>query len=429
MRVSSWRIPRIVLTERAFRARHRMLRIVLWLNLPVIIAVAVFSGHAGVHLGAPSGHGAHETVPISHIVIVWLFIAGTLLCALLSGVPRTPRGGAMVVSVGFLLGAAALVHGGGGLTDLHFQYFVVLALISLYQDAATFIMAIVMVAAHHLVMGLLMPDMIYSTPVARAHPMLFAALHAAFVLAMCAAQVVYWSFSATSQAATTAAREEAAQAVEAAREQAAAKALAQRLEQVLTSVAETGVQLAGDAGRAMEAFENELDKARDVVGTATAETATALHDSTRARRVIESLLTAVADITTIASMIKSVADQTNLLALNATIEAARAGDAGRGFRVVAEEVKNLAAQTGQATDRIEATVTQISTETTAVVEAMSTVGERLRAVAGMQDEVVGVISQQTEMAALTRASVVSAADEVTAAVAGARTRLRDEDPA
>jgi methyl-accepting chemotaxis protein len=426
MGVLGWEIPRIELSERAFRARHRTLRIVLWLHVPLVIAVAVLSGHGGVHLFGQSGH---PDMPSPHVIVVWLYILGTLLCALLAGVVTSRRGGAMVVSVGLLLAAAALVHGGGGLTDLHFHFFVVLALIGLYQDAATFAMAIIVVAAHHLVMGLLAPEMVFTTPAAREHPVAFVAMHAGFVLAMCAAQMAYWTFSARSQAQTAAAREEAAAAAEVARERAGAEATAARLEDVLASVTDTGLGLAAEARQAMAAFEQEMDKARGVVGTATTETATALRDSYRTRHDIESLRTAVADITAIAAMIKSVADQTNLLALNATIEAARAGDAGRGFRVVAEEVKKLSGQTGRATERIEATITQITTETVAVVEAIAGVGERLSAVAAMQQEVVGVISQQSEIAARTRTSIDSVADEVNTAVAGVRTWLSAENPA
>jgi methyl-accepting chemotaxis protein len=109
---------------------------------------------------------------------------------------------------------------------------------------------------------------------------------------------------------------------------------------------------------------------------------------------IAKLSRAAQEIGDVVKLITAIAEQTNLLALNATIEAARAGEAGRGFAVVASEVKSLASQTAKATDEISTQISGMQQATEESVAAIKEIGSTIGQISSIASSITNAVQEQ-----------------------------------
>jgi methyl-accepting chemotaxis protein len=124
---------------------------------------------------------------------------------------------------------------------------------------------------------------------------------------------------------------------------------------------------------------------------------------------INKLSRAAQEIGDVVKLITAIAEQTNLLALNATIEAARAGEAGRGFAVVASEVKSLASQTAKATDEISSHIAGMQEATQESVAAIKEIGGTIGQISKIAGNIAAAIEQQSNATTEIARNVQSAA--------------------
>ncbi len=132
------------------------------------------------------------------------------------------------------------------------------------------------------------------------------------------------------------------------------------------------------AGNGMKTGAAGIDSARKTTAVVTESTGR-----------INDVNSAVARVSEISKVIRDIANQTNLLALNAAIEAARAGEHGRGFAVVADEVRELSERTANSTTEISAAVTAIMEQSRVAVDSMANVNAEVAAGAARVEEING----------------------------------------
>ncbi|MCC5855453.1 MAG: methyl-accepting chemotaxis protein [Idiomarina sp.] len=360
--------------------------------------------------------------------------------------------------VSFMLFAALHIHQSMGFTEIHFGIFVLLAILIAFRDAWVIVVAAATIAVHHLLFMYLQASGagVYLVPEADARlgiiwiHALYVVIEAIVLVIICRASlkeayetqsffdvteklvdssgsidltqratehgsvplarfnsvlatlensvdVIRGSSQQTQGAASELVNEGQALSLGMKEQQKEVSRIAAASEEMTQNVMHTGeqsqqvVQAVQEAGASAREGQEVVSKTRNAVSDLAA-----LLSSSEDK--VSSMATSAEEIRSVLVVIDSIAEQTNLLALNAAIEAARAGEAGRGFAVVADEVRNLASKTRGSTEQVQRTIERLTKTTHEAVDAVEQCRnkvEETKAFAEISDDVLERIAVQS----------------------------------
>ena len=165
-----------LLPDDVWQTRHRIVLGVLWGHVPAVLGFSLL-------VGETLGNSLTEAA----------IVAAMALIATPSRLGRSIR--SVAACVGLVTSSAILVHLSGGYIELHFHFFVMVALMAIYQEWLPFLVAIAYVVVHHGVFGIISPEAVFNHPAGHGDPIFWALVHGGFIVALSAVCLVSWSYS------------------------------------------------------------------------------------------------------------------------------------------------------------------------------------------------------------------------------------------
>ena len=402
------------LSAESFTARHRALTLVLWLHVAGLVLWAVLE----------VAFGSSGAVALLLPLIPLGFGAAARSTESSTSAQLTSLG---LISTSFV--AIALSHGD---LSAHLHLFAILVFVAIYQMWSPLLWTIVAVVLHHSIIGVLAPDQVFGMSMSNTEALLMVGVHAGIVVLEVIAILLFWHFAEIAEAETEAVQAQAeVQRRESDRErqtaiETEAQLERQRAEELASLGARVAVEVAaahrgaGDVATAVGSIDRQLTALSSAIRDLAARTQSAAGTAQEGQKAaeqaggqMEQLGQSIAEISDVNDLISKIAGQTNLLALNATIEASRAGAAGKGFEVVAAEVKQMATETAASVERVSGIVAAAVSGAGNVASTFTATSMVVTDMRDLQIDIAASIEEQS----VTLGQVVEAVNAVTTASA------------
>jgi methyl-accepting chemotaxis protein len=392
------------MSEESWRERHRVVRGFLWAEVPVLWLVGIFG---------PRSLAEGLLLPLTLVAV-----AGLVELA------RSSRIKSDLTSLGVVGGSFVAIELSGGQLNAHLYILSAVAVVALYQRWSPLLLTVGAVVVHHLLFGLIVPQRVMSMSSTMAmrpsdgQVAVMVLTHAVAVLIEVGAILLWWHFSEKSERESALLREqveadrgrqdteraelairesgrerERAEAV--ARRGAALSREAERIREHARESQEAISELEQQSGMLSSAVNEIAQRCEDAAATARAGQTTTDSAETDVRHLEE----AISEIASVNELIGQLAAQTNLLSLNATIEAARAGELGKGFGVVAQEVKSLASETASSAEKVRSVVDDVIRGTSRVAASFRTTNDLVGRIGIAQTSIAASVEQQAAVLA------------------------------